>query len=149
MQLSDPNVALYEPGPEFQLGSSEQRHFRPGKFEPSWIVSGEPTPRSLPLTESADGLFSSGLWDCSAGQFRFYYDCDEVIHILEGEAIIEFAGKTHTLQRGDVAYFPRGATAVWTVPHYVRKLAVFHSQPLGLFARLRGQVKRFWNRMFA
>jgi uncharacterized cupin superfamily protein len=119
-----------------QHGSTAASAFRPCPIEPSWIVDGNPVARSLCLTRSHDGQFSSGLWDCTAGKFHFTYFCDEIVHILEGEVIVEEAGKIHVLRAGDVALFPQGLTALWTVPKYVRKFAIFRSVKRALLTRI-------------
>jgi uncharacterized protein len=96
-------------------------------IDPAWIERGTPVARGMNLTESPDGRLSSGLWECSAGQFKWTFGLDEVAHILGGEVTIREdgdAGDTYTLRRGDVAYFPLGLTVHWDIPDHVRKFFV-------------------------
>jgi uncharacterized protein len=74
-------------------------------IEPSWITEGAPVARLLTLTESPDKRLSSGLWDCTAGKFKWIYALDEIIDILEGEVIVrdERTNRIHTLGPGDGA----------------------------------------------
>jgi len=129
-------------GPVIQVGTTGQTALKPGALEPSWILTGNPTTRSLPLAEADDGNLSCGLWDCTAGTFNFYYSCDEIVHILEGEVIVREAGATYMLRAGDVAFFPQGLTTVWTVPVYVKKFCIFRSKPRSFLRRIGSFVKR-------
>jgi mannose-6-phosphate isomerase-like protein (cupin superfamily) len=47
---------------------------------------------------------------------------DEIIRILEGEALIEVDGKFRQIGPGDTVFFPLGQTVRWEVPKYVRKV---------------------------
>ena len=127
-----------------QRGQTSADDFQPSPIEPSWILEGNPIARSLGLTRAYDGNFTSGLWDCTAGKFNYHYGCDEVVHILEGEAIVEetSAGLVHVLRAGDVALFPQGLTLKWTVPQYVRKLAIFRSVKARLVRRICAKLWR-------
>lgn len=89
------------------------------------IVAGSPATRSTDLTRSPDGRFTTNLWDCTAGTFRWHYTTDEVVHVLEGEVHVTAEdGSTQVLRAGDVGHFTKGTFAVWEVPEYVKKLAV-------------------------
>jgi uncharacterized cupin superfamily protein len=97
-------------------------------IDPSWIEEGNPVARAVILTSSPDERFSSGVWECTAGKFRWVYGIDEVVHILEGNVTLhESGGSTYTLGPGDVAYFPLGLVTHWDVKHYVRKFFVARS----------------------
>jgi len=110
-----------------QTGKVVRTDLRPAPLDSSWIISGTPQARSLPLGESADGDFSFGLWDCTAGEFQFQHRSDEFVHILEGEATIRARQMEICLRPGDVAFFPKGLITYWTIPDYVKKLATFRS----------------------
>lgn len=129
-----------------QTGKVVRTDLQPAPLKSTWIIEGNPNARSLPLGESADGDFSFGLWDCTAGQFKFNHRSDEFVHILEGEATIRAGDKEVCLRPGDVAYFPQGLTTYWTVPDYVKKLATFRSVQSGLVTRMIGKMKEFWRR---
>ena len=138
---ADIKVKIF-PRPVIQTGSTTRMDFEPTPLEPGWIIDGNPTARSIPLVRAEDGNFSCGLWDCQAGKFKFIYACDELVHILEGEVIIEENGATYTLHAGDVALFPEGLVTYWTVPKYVRKFAIFRSVREPLLDRVYMKVKR-------
>ena len=132
------------PGPVIQTGSTARMDFGPTPLDPSWIIDGNPAARSIPLTRAADGDFSCGLWDCQAGKFKFIYACDELVHILEGEVIVEENGATHTLRAGDVALFPEGLVTYWTVPKYVKKFAIFRSASEPVSLKIYRKLKKLF-----
>ncbi len=104
------------------------------------VLEGAPVARALQLTCSGDGL-SSGLWDCTAGRFRWWYGTDEIVHVLEGEVHVERGdGSLLVLLPGDVAYFEPGESTVWYVPDYVKKFCI--NRPLPLRYRLRRKLLR-------
>lgn len=113
-------------------------------LRPGTVLAGTPHARSRALGASPDGLLSYGLWDCTAGAFRWTFHSDEIVHILEGEVVVrvEAGGAPRTLRVGDVAYFARGLVTIWEVERYVRKLAVYRSEPTGLRTRARRLVQR-------
>ncbi len=61
----------------------------PRPIEPSWIIEGNPTAQWHVLSQSADGLASTVVWECSQGKFNWYYDFDETVLILEGASEAE------------------------------------------------------------
>lgn len=130
-----------------QTGKVVRTDLQPAPLKPAWIITGNPTARSLPLGESADGDFSFGLWDCTAGEFQFRHQSDEFVHILEGEATIRAGDREVCLRPGDVAFFPKGLTTYWTVPAYVKKLATFRSVQAGLVSRIVGKLRSVWRRI--
>jgi uncharacterized cupin superfamily protein len=96
-------------------------------IEPSWIEEGAPVARCVTLTKSPDERLSSGMWECSAGRFKWTFWLDEIVHILDGEVTIREegdGGAVYTLRCGDIAYFPLGLTVHWDVPRFVRKFFV-------------------------
>lgn len=139
-------LSTVEQSSVIQTGSTGRDDLRPGSLNPAWITEGNPVARTLPLTDSADQAFSSGLWDSTAGKFKFIYDCDEIVHILEGEVTVQEAGKVHVLRAGDVAFFPAGLTTYWTVPTYVKKFCIFRSIPLSWGARMKRMIRRILGR---
>ncbi|MBE0683923.1 MAG: DUF861 domain-containing protein [Anaerolineales bacterium] len=126
-----------------QTGSTTRTDFTSTPLEPAWILRGNPVSRSIPLAKAKDNNFSCGLWECTAGKFKFIYYEDEIVQILEGEVIIQEEGAEYTLKAGDTAYFPEGLTAIWTVPKYVKKFAVFHSSPPPFHVRVISKLKKF------
>lgn len=143
---SNANVPIKDfAGPVIQTGSITQMDFVSTPLPPEWVLAGNPAARSVSLARAEDGNLSCGLWDCQAGKFKFIFATDEIIQILEGEVIIEEKGKVHTLAVGDVAFFPEGLVAYWTVPKYVKKYAIFRSvsDPLStkIYRRLKKAVR--------
>jgi uncharacterized cupin superfamily protein len=91
-------------------------------INPNWIEEGEPKARAFCAVRSDDGSVQSGEWDCTAGRFHWTYYEDEIIRILEGEAMIEVDGQFRSCRPGDTIFFPLGQTVRWHVPNYVRKI---------------------------
>jgi uncharacterized cupin superfamily protein len=104
-----------------------------------WIIEGDPRARNKVLGLSDDRMATTLIWDCTAGRFRWIYDVDETIHILEGAVSLTQAdGSIKRLQAGDVVFFPAGSSATWQVDRYVRKLAFFRQpvpKPVSVFLR--------------
>ena len=119
---------------------SHYRHYRAPERAGEWnpepipeahVIEGAPEARSIEFGTSGDGGMTFGSWDCTAGRFKWYYGCDELISILEGEAYVQVDGHTEHLAPGSVFYFPLGTVAEWHVPEYIRKNFVLrHPAPL-------------------
>ena len=133
--------------PVIQTDSTTRMDFGSTPLPPIWIKQGNPAARSVPLVRAEDGNLSCGLWDCQAGKFTFIYGSDEIVHILEGEVIIEEKDATYTLKVGDVAYFPAGLETVWTVPIYVKKFAIFRSVREPLIDKIYMKMKKLIKKM--
>jgi uncharacterized cupin superfamily protein len=109
---------------------------QPDPIPRDWILEGNPTARRKLLVGSSDNMASTHMWDCTAGQFNWFYGSDEVIYVLEGSVVVEdTAGVQRRLEPGDTFLFPAGSRFHWTVPHYIRKLAFLHA-PLSRKIRL-------------
>lgn len=115
----------------------------PAPIPQAWILEGDPVARKKQLAASSDRLAITMMWDCTAGRFNWFYDDDEVIHVLEGSVIIEdAAGVRQRLQAGDTFLFPAGSRYHWTVPSYIRKIAFLYP-PLSREMRIiRGVLRR-------
>ena len=104
-----------------------------------WIIEGQPQARNQVLALSQDRMATTLVWDCTAGRFKWIYDTDETIHILEGAVSLTATdGSIKHLRAGDVVFFPAGSSATWEVHGYVRKLAFFRQpvpRPMSLFLR--------------
>ena len=108
-----------------QYAHSGHRDLEPAPIEPSWILEGAPIARLKVLHAASDQRYVVALWDCTAGRFRWHFNADEVVHILDGEvSVTDEDGGERILRPGDTALFPKGSTNVWHVPRYVRKMAV-------------------------
>ena len=132
------------PAVAIQAATTARDDLEPCPLPPAWVLDGNPVARVRNLGKSADGRFSFGLWDCTAGKFQYVFGSDEVVHILAGEVTVEDGRSTYTLRVGDVGYFPAGLTAHWTVPQYVKKLAVHRTPRYTLLGRVRAKVGRLW-----
>lgn len=130
-----------------QTGSTSNTKFEPSPLDPTWVTEGTPAPRGLTLTKSSDDMLSCGLWDCGVGKFKFHYFCDEIVHILEGEVIVQEPGAEYTLRAGDVAYFPEGLTTHWTVPNYVRKFCIHRCTKRTLLGRIVGKLRKVFGKV--
>ena len=116
----------------------------PSPIEPSWIISGSPQARNAVLSRSADRTAVTMAWDCNAGQFHWYYDIDETVHIVEGEVSITTDDKQVAILRpGDVAFFPAGSHAIWQVDRYVRKVAFCRAPPPRFFVLIQRSIGKF------
>ncbi len=117
--------------------------FRAAPLRPEQILDGTPEARTHDIGRSPDRNLSVNLWDCTAGRFRWVFDTDEIIHVLEGTVTITPEGGTaRTLVVGDVAYFPSGLVTVWEIPTYLKKLAVHRDVDLPLSRRIVGKLRR-------
>jgi hypothetical protein len=130
------------PMPLIQTGSTSRTDLQPSPIDPDWITGGNPTARALTLALAEDNNYSCGLWDCTAGEFKYIYYTDEIVHILEGEVYVREDGAEHHLGAGDTAFFPKGLTAHWTVPNYVKKFAIHRVVPRPLTARIWSRIKK-------
>lgn len=115
-------------------------------IEPSWVRSGKPVARAVTLTESPDGLLTTGIWDCTAGTFTWIFQTDEIVHILEGAVTVRDGNKTHELVPGSVCYFPQGLETIWEVPKYVKKTFVLRAPHRGRIRRGLSAVKALLTR---
>lgn len=74
-----------------------------------WIIRGTPLARIGEHSTSTDQASSTAVWDCTAGEFRWYFNWDETVVIQEGEVHVTDAdGEVRLLRAGDIAYFRGG-----------------------------------------
>ena len=86
--------------------------------------------RSAASIESVDGGFRTGVWESGPGTTDYTHPTDEWAYILEGEASVTAAGRTHELRPGDVFFTPAGERMTWVVPAHIRKVWVHRRTPL-------------------
>lgn len=110
-------------------------------IEPSWILAGSPRARLAEHSRSADEAAVTAVWDCTEGQFRWYFGWDETVIILEGEVHVTAEdGTERVLKTGDIAYFKGKTWATWTIETYVKKIAFVRKPfpaPVALAWKLR------------
>jgi len=100
----------------------------PAPLDPTWIVDGDPRPRSRALAVDRNRTISATLWDCTTGRFNWHYGGDEIVEILAGEAELTFpTGVVTTIRAGDMIYFPGAQIVQWHVPTYLRKVTHYSS----------------------
>lgn len=117
----------------------------PLPIEPSWVIAGNPQARAASHSKAEDECAATGIWDCTAGTFRWFFGWDETVVILEGEVHVTAEdGTERVLQAGDVAYFKGGTWATWHIDNYVRKIAFLRKPfpaPLAFLYRLRNMLR--------
>ena len=151
LTADDPTMELdiLEQTDSFEVARELRREahgLMPAPIPQNWIVEGSPVARKKHLSGSSDQLAATLMWDCTAGRFNWFYDRDEVIHVLEGSVVIEdAAGVRQRLRMGDTFLFPAGSRYHWTVPEYIRNIAFVYS-PLSREMRV---VKGILNRLTA
>lgn len=91
-----------------------------------WIIQGKPAPSGAVLSKSNDSRIVRGIWACTPGQFKWSFTYDETVVVLKGSASVQLEhGNTIELKAGDMAFFERGQTSVWTIHEDFRK--AFHA----------------------
>jgi uncharacterized protein len=115
-------------------------------INPDWIIRGTPLARIGEHSTSTDEASSTAVWDCTAGEFRWYFAWDETVVIQEGEVhVTDKDGEERLLRAGDIAYFRGGTWATWRIDDYVRKVAFLRKpfpEPLATLYRLRNAMRR-------
>ncbi|HXW70888.1 MAG TPA: cupin domain-containing protein [Methylocella sp.] len=102
-------------------GSAE---FRLSPIPSDWIISGEPEARCTELARSRDQTTYLVAWECTPGQFHWYYDQDEIAVIHTGELFIRSNEcDERRVTAGDIVYFRAGTSYTWRVTQTVRKVA--------------------------
>ncbi|WP_117193086.1 cupin domain-containing protein [Rhizobium terrae] len=118
---------------------------KPLPIEPSWVLSGNPQARAAAHSKAADECAATGVWDCTAGSFRWFFGWDETVVILEGEVDVTAEdGTQRILRAGDVAYFKGGTWATWRIDNYVKKVAFLRKPfpaPLSFLYRLKNALR--------
>jgi uncharacterized protein len=91
------------------------------------ILSGDPLQTAWNLFTSADGRFSSGIWESKPGKWRCVFTENEFCQILSGILVVTGDdGQTATYRAGDAFVSPAGFTGTWDVIETVRKHYAFY-----------------------
>lgn len=127
----------------FVGASSANAVMKSHPIEPTWVLTGDPQARYAAHSSATDKFASTGVWDCTAGSFRWFFGWDETVVILDGEVHVTAEdGSQRTLRAGDVGYFRGGTWATWQIDTYVRKVAfVRRPMPMPLSYVFRGWAK--------
>jgi uncharacterized cupin superfamily protein len=140
-----PEVLVAPEAKGFVAGAADDMTLRPSPIEPSWIISGTPVARLAEHSRGQDDAAVTAIWDCTSGAFNWHFGWDETVMILEGEVLVTTEDGTERLLRaGDVAYFPGGSSAVWSIETYVKKIAFCRKpfpRPLTVAYRLRNFIR--------
>ena len=97
-------------------------------INPEWILKGNPVAKGTILIQSEDKKMSSGVWECSPGEFSWIFVWDEFARLSEGEVKIEEeGGKVHHLKARDLVHFAVGMKTRWQVIRTVRKTFVLRT----------------------
>ncbi len=131
--------------PAFVARSIDDLAMKPSPIEPSWILEGDPVARVAGHSRSADDAAETAVWDCTAGEFRWYFGWDETVVILEGSVEVTTEdGVIRVLRAGDIGYFVGGTWATWRVDEYVRKVAFLRKRfpaPVAMLYRMRNLLR--------
>jgi len=113
------------------IAAATTADLEPAAVTPDWVLNGMPETRSKKLARSHDRTSHVMVWDCTAGHFNWYYDKDETLVVISGEAFItNEKGEERQLGPGDVVFFPAGTSSTWRVPRYIKKVAILrHTMP--------------------
>jgi uncharacterized cupin superfamily protein len=108
--------------------SLSRRNLLGAPIKGDWILDGTPEAKAYPLFETIDRGANVHEWECTRGRFEWHYECDEIVHIVEGDAHIKdlATGLSTHITAGSSLLFQRGSSAEWTVDRYIRKIAVNH-----------------------
>lgn len=129
-----PNV---EELPALVASTADHMVLEPAPINPEWIIRGTPLARMSKHSASKDEAGLTALWDCTAGEFRWYFGWDETVVIQEGEVHVTSEDGTQRLLRaGDIAYFRGKTWATWRVDNYVRKVAFLRRPMPAMIAAL-------------
>ncbi|MDI7864585.1 cupin domain-containing protein [Rhizobiaceae bacterium n13] len=146
---SVPVVVPGSPPRPFVAGASDRMVLKPAPIDPSWIVNGNPVARVGEHSRSADEAGQTAIWDCTAGEFRWFFHWDETVMILEGEVHVTTEdGTVSVLRAGDIGYFAGGTWATWRIDTYVRKIAFLRKPfpaPVAMAYRLRSALRALKN----
>ncbi|PCK85901.1 cupin [Rhizobium sophoriradicis] len=150
---SVPYAVAKPAGKSFIAHASDLLPLKSTPINPNWIVSGNPEARTAEHSRGHDEASLTAIWDCTAGEFRWFFGWDETVMILEGEVHITAEdGTERTLCAGDVAFFAGGTWASWRVDNYVRKVAFLRKpfpKPLAIAYRLRNLLRSNGNQGIA
>jgi hypothetical protein len=125
--------------PPVVISTPAQAVMQAAPINPDWILDGHPEARRAELSRSPDGAAVTVVWETSKGKFRWCFNIDETVDIIDGEVFVsDEKNVERRLGPGDVAYFPAGTWSVWRVPDHVRKIAFIRhgmAGPVAFFAR--------------
>ena len=133
----------------FALGTRDLE-LEPAPIESGWILGGNPTARGRILSRSADDTAWTAIWECTAGQFNWFYGIDETVYVIDGSVTITAPGAPpRRVGAGDSIFFPSGSSAHWNVEDHVRKIAFLRKpmpRQIQQLRRIHRSIKRWIGR---
>lgn len=95
------------------------------------LHSGAPIQTGHTYQDTANGIFTAGVWDCTPHELLpSPYSVDELMIVLEGSIIIEHeSGQADRFIAGDSFIIPKGTPCIWRQDEYVRKFWAIHDNP--------------------
>ncbi len=122
--MPSPSAGSFAPVIPFQGQLPAPETFRPPS---DLILGGDPAQSAINLFQSADGRFSSGIWECQPGTWRVVFSESEFCHLLAGIIIVTGDdGSVTTFKAGDAFVSPAGFTGTWQVVETARKYYAFY-----------------------
>jgi hypothetical protein len=61
------------------------------------------------------------IWECGASEFEWFYDAKEICYFPKGKVTVKTDDQEVSIQKGDLAVFPKGLKCVWKVAEAVQK----------------------------
>jgi uncharacterized protein len=125
------------------VASAASTELNAAPITPTWVMDGHPEARNKILATTRDKTAFVVSWECTPGKFKWDYDEDEIVYVIQGKVFISTSdGIERCLGAGDVAFFPAGSSCIWRVAETVRKVAVVRKDmPLLLGVGLRAWHK--------
>lgn len=140
-----PMVVPGSSAPSLVTGAADDFELQLSPIDPSWIISGNPVARVAEHSRSPDEAAQTAVWDCTAGEFRWFFHWDETVIILEGEVhVTADDGAVSILKSGDIGYFTGGTWATWRIDTYVKKVAFLRKPfpaPVAMAYRFRNVLR--------
>ena len=66
------------------------------------------------------------IWKKEVSEFPWYYDCEEVCYILEGDVVVTSDdGEPVRVGKGDLVTFPEGMACRWKIEKDIKKHYTF------------------------
>lgn len=112
-------------------------------IDASQIIGGDPATRNILLT--AHGSLTSGFWTCAPSRFIWdYANCDEVIHVLAGSALIRDVDTNtwNRIEKGTTVLFVRGSKVEWIVEQQITKFWTIREDRPSLVRRVVRKLAR-------
>jgi uncharacterized cupin superfamily protein len=79
------------------------------------IIVRKPTPAELEEFEQ------NPVWECKPSTFNWFFDNNEIFLVIEGDATIEYDGRSIPFAKGDLVICPKGLTCIWNVKRTIKR----------------------------